>query len=192
MRTGIPYTRATMIWRLKKSLKVMAQRELLDAVGSYGVPGSDRQSVPGKAKRTERPRREIFASFGLRFFATWRETQRFGFRAKPRRNERRKARSQSLLRPSRLLPFDFEQRHGLLSILDADGFAGRKCVPRTRGLGGCFADQDLAANRIRFQTRSRVHSVSDRGVLGTSLRPDVADGDFARVQPDSDSDFGKA
>ena len=59
---------------------------------------------------------------------------------KPRRNERRKARSQSFLRASRLLPFDFEQRHWLLSILDADRFAGRKSVSRTRGLGGCFAD----------------------------------------------------
>jgi len=45
-----------------------------------------------------------------------------------------------LLRSRRLLPFDLEQRHWLLSILDADRFAGRKSVSRTRGLGGCFAD----------------------------------------------------
>ncbi len=44
------------------------------------------------------------------------------------------------LRARRLLPFDFEQRHWLLSILDADRFAGRKSVSRTRGLGGGFAD----------------------------------------------------
>ena len=49
----------------------------------------------------------------------------------------------------------------------------------------------MAALGVRFQTRGRVHGVSDRGVLRTSLRPDVADGDFASVQPDSDSDLGK-
>ena len=47
-----------------------------------------------------------------------------------------------------VLPFNFEQRHRLLTILDADGFAGRQLIARVRGFGGDFANQNLSGFRI--------------------------------------------
>src|SRR5260370_55180 len=52
----------------------------------------------------------------------------------------------------RVLPFNFEKRHRLFTVLDANGIARRERVTRVRGFRGYFADQEPSNLEARFQT----------------------------------------
>src|ERR1044072_1109474 len=90
------------------------------------------------------------------------------------------------------LPVNVPKIYGLLAILHHDRLARLQFVATVRGLRRRIADQNLAAARVRLQSRGSVYSIADRGVFRTSLRTDVTDDHFAGVKSHADTDLRKS
>src|SRR5690349_19915269 len=87
------------------------------------------------------------------------------------------------------LPVHFKNRDGLDAVLDGDGRARAEVAAGP--FGGArrrLAQDDLAGQRVLFESRREVDRVADGRVLRAPLRADVADRGDARVKADADGD----
>src|SRR5439155_10566313 len=74
---------------------------------------------------------------------------------------------------------------------DSHGRGGYECDRRADATARLFGDEDGHPLQLRepLDARGDVHRVADRGVLAPAWRPDVAEHDSARVNPDTHAEW---